>query len=516
MMPRLIQAKVKSGADGVENLTWLLPADFLKEEYEEWLKVADRVQVDRSIFSVERAQAELHWLEQMHQAGVYRDEIAYPHLDRMSVEFELPKALNVSSDTPAERAFASWSIAAPATPRPMIADYKAKSGTPIVQWNDAISPAESTAILARFATYPGVNVYWMGRSYLGENIWAADVMEPSPSVLRSGAKLTTLKATILYSARQHANEVSSTSHVDKLVEQILTDPQMRQSLKQVNVVLHPITNPDGAQLSVDLAEITPDHVLHPGYHASLAADVASDATALDPVYPESRTRKQLIDMWLPDSYLNPHGYPSHEWIQPFSEYTAWAQTRLAESGGRSYWVPRGWYSSMSYLRDDRHPYSKDVAVAIRDLVVQNVREARGLLALEKRMNDRYARYGKFAPDYMTQNMIEDIRIYQALKGNDGSGGAGGGGGGGGGLTSSDITWDSGGTEAPDETAHGEYMALVAGAGMGFDKAHLQYLVEGKLRITRTERVVADGVQRQVSRARPILPKALKLKEDEAK
>lgn len=505
MMPRLIQARVKAGAGAVEDLTWALPADFRNEDYSAWLKVADRDQVERSIFSVEKAEGELHWLERMHAAGLYRDDIAYPHLDQMSIEFELPLAPDVPIDTPPDRAYASWKIPTPATPRPMIADYNGQvTGTPIVQWKKAISPAESAGILARFASYPGVTAYWMGRSYLGENIWAADVMEPSPSALRSFAKETTLKAVILYSARQHANEVSSTSHVDKLVEQLLTDPKMHGMLRQVNVVLHPITNPDGAQLSVDLAAITPDNVLHPGYHGSLAADVADSATALDPLYPESRTRKQLIDAWLPDSYLNPHGYPSHEWIQPFSEYEAWVQTRVPNGGGRSYWIPRGWYTSMSYLRDGKHPYSEAVEYAIRDLVAEGVRNAPGMLDLENRMNARYARYGKFAPDYMTQPLTKDIRIYSALKGNDGSGR----GGGEGGLASPDITWDSGGTEAPDETAHDDYMALVAGAGLAFDKAHLQYLADGKLRITRTERSVPGGVLWQVSRARPIVPPAL--------
>ena len=509
MMPRLIQARVKAGSDSVESLTWLLPADFLKENYDDWLKVADRQQVERSVFSVEKAEGELHWLEQMHAAGLYRDDLAYPRLAKMALEFDLPLAPDEAIDTPAERAYATLAINAPATPRPMIADHKGKvTRTPIVQWESAISPEESAGILARFAAYPGVNVYWMGRSYLGENIWAADVMEPSLSVLRSWAKETTLKAVILYSARQHANEVSSTSHVDKLVEQILTDPKMHDSLKQVNVVLHPITNPDGAQMSIDLAAITPDNMLHPGYHGSLAADVADSATALDPLYPESRTRKQLIDMWLPDTYLNPHGYPSHEWVQPFSEYEAWVQARVPGGGGRAYWIPRGWYSSMNYLRDGRHPYSEAVAYAIRNLVAHNVRNAPGLLALENRMNARYARYGKFAPDYMTQPLTDGIRIYSALKGNDGSGGRGGGGGEGA-LTSPDITWDSGGTEAPDETAHGDYMALVAGAGLAFDKAHLEYLAEGTLRITRTERAVPGGVLWQVSRARPILPKGFK-------
>jgi len=180
------------------------------------------------------------------------------------------------------------------------------------------------------------------------------------------------------------------------------------------------------------------------------------------------------------------------------------QSRVPGGGGRAYWIPRGWYSGMNYVRDDRRPYSKIVAYAMRDLVVENVRSAPGLLELERRMNARYARYGKFAPDYMTQPLTNEIRIYSALKGNDGTG-RGGGGGEGPGLMSPDVTWDSGGTEAPDETAHGDYMALVAGAGLAFDRAHLQYLVNGKLRITKTTRIVPAGVQWQVTRARPVLP-----------
>ena len=168
--------------------------------------------------------------------------------------------------------------------------------TPIVPVGDE-NPSvrmKTPRVLARLSTYPGVTAYWMGRSYLGQNLWAADVMLPSPAVLHSRAKESTLKAVVVYSGRQHANEVSSTSHILKLGEQLVADPETRAMLKQVNVVLHPITNTDGAQLSMDLAGITPDNILHPGYHGALAADVANGQGEIDPVYPESRTRRQLI------------------------------------------------------------------------------------------------------------------------------------------------------------------------------------------------------------------------------
>src|ERR1022692_4916441 len=303
----------------------------------------------------------------------------------------------------------------------------------------------------------------MGRSYLGENLGAADVTLPTPAVLRSWAKESTTKAAIVYSGRQHANEVSSTSHIDKLAEQLVTDPEKRDLLKKVNVVVHPITNPDRAQLSVDLAKITPDNLLHPGYHGSLSADVSTGQQEVDPIYPESRTRKQLIDAWLPDAFLNPHGYPSHEWVQPFSEYTGWVQSRQGANSGRAWWIPRGWFTSMGYLRDETHPYSKLVAYAIQDRIVEAERKVDGLLPLEDRMNSRYERFGqRWQPRDMFQPIVNGIRIYMSLKGAAGRGGGAAGegsaagagagtpGSGGGTGLSADVTWAGGYTAGPDE------------------------------------------------------------------
>jgi Zinc carboxypeptidase len=515
--PRLIQARTQAGGGGVESLTWLLPADFAADRYDEWLNVEGQDQVDRSIFSAEQARGQMQWLERMHAAGLYRDEVAYPHLGRIAVEFDLPLPLGASVDAPAPREYASFAVTPPVTPRPMISTVKPVSGTPFVQWDEPISPDENTAILARLSTFPGVNVYWMGRTYLGQNIWAADITLPTPALLRSWPKETTLKAAIVYSGRQHANEVSSTSHIDKLAEQLVTDPQQRAMLNKVNVVIHPITNPDGAQLAVDLARITPDNMLHPGYHGALSADVSTGQGETDPIYPESRTRRQLIEAWQPDAFLNPHGYPSHEWVQPFSEYTAWVQSRQGANSGRAWWIPRGWFTSLGYVRDDTHPYSKAIAYALQDRIVEAERNVPGLLALEDRMNSRYQRFGqRWQPRDMYQPIVNGIRIYMSLKGSGGRGGGAAGGDAGaggagtpgsGGVTglSADVTWDAGYTEAPDETAHGDYMKLMASAGLAFDYVHLKYLAEGDLRITRTERDAAGGVTWRIERPRPILP-----------
>ena len=133
------------------------------------------------------------------------------------------------------------------------------------------------------------------------------------------------------------------------------------------------------------------------------------------------------------------------------------------------------------------------------------------------MNARYQRFGqRWQPRDMFQPIVDGIRIYMSLKGSGGRGGAGaaageGGAGAGtpgsGGVTglSADVTWDAGYTEAPDETAHGDYMKLMASAGLAFDYVHLQYLVEGNLRITRTEREAGGNITLRVERPRPVLP-----------
>src|SRR6185312_15856625 len=229
--PRLTAARVAIGQPGVESLTWTLPADTESYDMDAWQKLEGREQLERSMFSVEQARGELHWLDALHAAGLYRDELAYPGVARMAVELELPRPLGVAFTTPEQRVSLSWNVAPPEHARPQIADI-APTPTPagqkyFVQWDEPISPAESAANLARLAQYPGVNVYSMGRSYLGQVIWAADIMLPSPSTLTSWAKQTTLKASIVYSARQHANEVSSTSHVERLAEMLVTDPDTR-------------------------------------------------------------------------------------------------------------------------------------------------------------------------------------------------------------------------------------------------------------------------------------------------
>lgn len=327
---------------------------------------------------------------------------------------------------------------------------------------------------------------------------------PTASELISVAKCTAYKPTILLIGRQHANEVSSTSHILRLAELLATDPAYRAMLRKVNVVLCPVLNPDGAEMAYQLQKLTPTNMLHAGRYSALGMDVTSRAVGL---LPEAEVEGRLWREWLPDIYLNPHGYPSHEWVQPFSGYVP--------PGFRAYWTPRGWYTMVSGLRDPRYPDHADATAALREAIVREINANPDVRAMDLRHQDRYRRwaYG-FGPHVYGVEVYKDTMIYysdpetaeprgprRATAAPAGSSGR---------RTPigawPQVTFMSGMTEAPDETAQGEWLSLVTKAGFSFLMAHVKYLAEGEYRVVRVEEgSVRDGSVLTMLRVRPVMP-----------
>ena len=208
------------------------------------------------------------------------------------------------------------------------------------------------------------------------------------------------------------------------------------------------------------------------------------------MYPESGIRPKIWRTWLPDIFLNPHGYPSHEWVQLFSEYAAWVRTRV----GRD-----------ARLLDDARLVDARVRLARRCAVSaaqgradeaarddHRVREGR-CPARSRSTTRAYDRYKRYSFDFDQKNFKLDftngVLIYKSIKGARAN------------PQSPDFMtrkpnvtiWD-GVTEAPDETARGDWMKLVANAGLQWDKAILDYLVAGPPRDRAQGRSVLERRQ----------------------
>lgn len=441
-----------------------------------------------------RAADALGGLARLQAAGLYRTALSYENVERVAVSIAL-------KDIRSRRILQNTGTWEPSNVRA----GGARPALPLVTWDHVIGPEESETLIGRLAAFPEIAAYKAGRSYRGRDISVMEITAPTSSEQVSLAKLTALKPTIFITGRQHANEVSSTSHILRLAELLATDPAYRQILQRVNVVLHPVENPDGAAMAYELQKLTPTHMLHAGRYSALGMDVGSQVGEADPLLPEARVRGRLWREWLPDIYLNPHGYPSHEWVQQFAGYVP--------PGFRSYWSTRGWYTSVGGLQDPRYPDHAEAVAALRESIVREINTNPAVREMNLRHQARYRRwaYG-FSPYVYNQEIYKDTAIYYTdpeTGQRRGSRRAGVGRGGRGRSMMSawpQVTFVSGGTEAPDETAQGEWLDLVTKPGFSYVMAHVSYLRDGRYAVERIEEDGRrDSTSLTVVRVRPVLP-----------
>jgi hypothetical protein len=440
-----------------------------------------------------RAADALDRLAGLQAAGLFRTTLSFDHVDRVAIAIVL-------KDARTRRVVRHTGASMPSNVRAAAAP----PATPLVTWDHIIGPDESERIVASLSAYPEIRSYKVGQSYRGRDISAMEITLPAPGELVSIAKSTAFKPTILMMGRQHANEVSSTSHILRLAELLATDPAYKRILQKVNVVLCPVMNPDGAEMAYELQKLTPTHMLHAGRYSALGMDVTSRAAGL---LPEADVEGRLWRQWLPDIYLNPHGYPSHEWVQQFSGYVP--------PGFRAYWSTRGWYTMMSGLRDPRYPEHAEAVAGLRDAIVQAINANPDVRAMCLRTQDRYSRwaYG-FGPHLFGVEVYRDTMIYYSDPESGEPRGS---------RRASpppsgaaarraaisawpQVTFMSGMTEAPDETAQGEWLSLVTKAGFSFLMAHVQYLEMGRYKVERIEEGgQRDGAVLTMLRVRPVMP-----------
>jgi hypothetical protein len=504
------QLEVRHGSKGVEKPE-TIRRDLAKIEASpaQALRVAVRADAVKEIeLTVEakddreaaRAADAFDALNRLHAAGLFKKTLSLEHVERLAIaigqkEVRTRRVVHNSGEFPPSN----------------VHTRGAKPSLPLVTWDHVIGPDESERIVAQLAAFPEVSAYKAGRSYRGREISVAEITLPAPGELVSMAKLTALKPTIFITGRQHANEVSSTSHILRLGELLVTDQAYRDILKKVNVILHPVENPDGAQMAYDLQKLTPTHMLHAGRYSALGMDVASQVGLADPLLPEALVRGRIWQDWLPDIYLNPHGYPSHEWVQQFAGYVP--------PGFRTYLSTRGWYTSVNALRDPRYPGHADAVTALREAIVREINSNPDVRDMNLRSQARYRRWAfGFGPWVYGQEIYKDTAIYYSdletgePRGSRRAGAVGGGGGGeGGGARFSmaqwpQVTFFSGMTESPDETAQGEWLNLATKPGFSFLMANIKYLRDGRYKIERVE----EGGPRDSSsitllRVRPVLP-----------
>lgn len=365
------------------------------------------------------------------------------------------------------------------------------AGGPLVTWDHVISPEESERVAHTLGTLPQVTTYVAGRSYQGRPVSVMELRLPMEAELVSQAKLNVWKPVLTIVGRQHANEVSSTSHILRLAELLATDPAYQRYLQSMNVVIQPVVNPDGAALAYELQKLTPRHCLHAGRYSALGPDVSAGlATDDNTLVTEALVLRDVNRRWIADVSLNPHGYPSHEWVHQFANYNP--------RGFRSYWIPRGWYTNARAIEDPRLKDYGEVVEAMVRYISEEVSRDTESRTTNLRIYDRYQRWTtRWQPHVYDLEIINNTAIYNRRTGTGVS------------VASPASlvrpTAFSGMTEAMDETAQGPWLDLVTRMGFGFLMASVKFIDEAPVDLYRMEGESGASVRLATLRPRPLKP-----------
>jgi hypothetical protein len=489
--PDLAGAVLAHGTEGLRRLLVRVTVPDSVDRFAEFRERTSEGRIDREFLNVELLEGMVGSLARLHERGLMEDVLAWDRVAELALDFRLEE-----DSTYQRSVFLPRSQNPASTDNPRLrADGWSHGGEVMVQWDTPMPPEESDTLLARLGTFPGVRVYYLTDTYLGRPVWAADFLPPQKAAYLSQAKLNAFKPTLFVSGREHANEVSSTNHILRLGELLVTDSTHRAMLDRVNVVLHPVTNPDGAALAYERQLVNPDHMLHAARPGALGVDATVGGSSPDPMYPEAKARTMLREAWLPDVYLNPHGYPSHEWVQYFAGYSAWVRGRRV--GPRDWWVPRGWFiPGFSWVDDEENPEYREAQFAILDSLAAAMTADPEIDAVNRRLYTRYKKYGEQDRDGFDEYFHEGMVVNVRLRGTDDIGT---------GLGSPRITYFRATTEAPDETARGAWMRLMGEMGLAHTSAALRYLAGGEYEMEREAKAFRGGVVRKAYRLKPVLP-----------
>jgi hypothetical protein len=353
-----------------------------------------------------------------------------------------------------------------------------------VRTDEIISPQMCLNIVRRLSRNPMVNAYIGGLSYENREVPVLEVFTPQRKYV-SLPRLVTFKPTLFLSGRQHANEVSSTTYILKFAELLASDDAYRDFVKKINFVFEPMENPDGAALAYELQELTPFHSLHAGRYSSLGVDIGYQVGSARPFLPEAAVRKNLNERWLPDIHLNLHGYPSHEWVQAFSNYSPYLF--------RDYWIPRGWFAYYRALRLPLYDKYKEAGDDLRRFIIAEMGKDGKTRQSNQKFYDRYYRWAtRWQPHLNELELHDGLNLYAARRSSQENK-----------LSQrTAITYVEETPELMDETARGPWLDFLCQQGLSYLRAHVKYLSQAAFEVGRIDEEIQDRVRFQFSRSRP--------------
>ena len=285
-----------------------------------------------------------------------RDALSYDHVARMALDVGL-------KDVPP----GGWSAhrRVGAVQRPDSVGPSRRSRSPAVTWDHIISPDESEAMIGKLSAYPAGQGLQGGAflsrpRHLGHGDHAADAERAGvagQADRRSSRPSSSPAGSTPTRSRRRATSSACRScwSATRPIEAIL---------KRVNFVMQPVENPDGAADGLRAPEADPDahaarRPLQRARHGR-----GSQVGLADPLLPEA----------LVAAGCGRTGCPTSTSIHTATRRTSGSSSLPATCRPASAptWSTRGWYTSVSTLRDPRYPHYAEGTAALREAIVREI------------------------------------------------------------------------------------------------------------------------------------------------
>ncbi len=311
--------------------------------------------------------------------------------------------------------------------------------------------------LARLNEMPHIRVWEIAKSLQGRPIYAVEAYRVRGHQV-SIPRLRLTKPTVLFNARHHANEVSSTNAALKFIE-FIASPQGQSYLETANAVFIPLENVDGVAAFESLYVKNNCDILHAARYNALGAEFYDQYFKHPPAFSEALAKQRLWHRWLPELMADLHGVPNHEWCQPYAGYLP--------KGFREFWIPRAFvYVHLPFIEDKDHPLF-GTALELAETLRTAMAGSQKIMAANKRITGLYQKYARipepqvFPPADNTEltalPLLGRARSFNFA------------------VQYPDITRSEVIVEVPDEVAHGENLALCITAHFMIQKTLIQAL-----------------------------------------
>lgn len=188
---------------------------------------------------------------------------------------------------------------------------------------------------------PGLDVWPVGISYQGRTIYAIAPEETRRGYV-SRVKRMQIVPSVLINGRHHANEVSATNAIFAFVRELVTDSVYQDLPSELNLVMVPMENVDGAALHDEMQREHPTWQHQTCYTNSLGADLMPHYFEPATMHTESNVFTSFAQELLPDAFIDLHGVPHHELPQQFGQLT----------GYHGLWLPRAPLCAFYFHVDD--------------------------------------------------------------------------------------------------------------------------------------------------------------------